>query len=421
MPDHATRDRSAADARGEDNLQPAQVNQFTRLPARRPLAVSAILCGALAAAGGIPAAARPRCPAPAARAAGSSLERELRGLVAMPAGPPGAIAIVQNFGHVSACRAGVASLSSGAAIKPSDHVRLASTSKAFNGAVALALVAHHVLSLCDTIGKWLPRLPRRWGRVTLRQLLGHTSGLPDYTASDGFKESLREHPHAPPSPLELLHFVWDKGLAFPPGSRFRYSNSDNVVVALLAEAATHRTYNRLLSWYVYRPLHLTHTNLPRGPQLPAPYLHGYELASPNPPEDVSTLLSAAYAWASGGIVSTPEDLDRFIRGYAGARLFSRSVQARQLRFVAGGSEPIGPGVNAAGLGIFRYRTRCGTVYGHTGNIFGYTQFMAATLDGERSVTVSVTEQLNQNATGAHLAAFKALRRIEEDAVCAALA
>jgi D-alanyl-D-alanine carboxypeptidase len=72
------------------------------------------------------------------------------------------------------------------------------------------------------------------------------------------------------------------------------------------------------------------------------------------------------------------------------------------------------------VGVFRYRTRCGTVYGHAGNTFGYTQFMASTLNGRRSVTVSITEQLTQNATGEQQVAFRRLRRLEGDAVCAAL-
>ncbi len=83
-----------------------------------------------------------------------------------------------------------------------------------------------------------------------------------------------------------------------------------------------------------------------------------------------------------------------IQGYAGARLSSRAVQRQQLRFVAGNSEPIGPGTHGAGLAIFRYRTRCGTMYGHTGNTAGCTQFMAVPLNGRRSaVTASVSEQI----------------------------
>jgi D-alanyl-D-alanine carboxypeptidase len=104
----------------------------------------------------------------------------------------------------------------------------------------------------------------------------------------------------------------------------------------------------------------------------------------------------------------------------GGDLFDRKTRARQRQIVEGGSsDPPGPGKNSAGLGIFRYETRCGTVWGHTGNYPGYTQFLAASPNGRRSVTVSVNEQLSpeQGAPGA----FAALRRAEVKAVCAALA
>src|SRR5262249_41654547 len=154
----------------------------------------------------------------------------------------------------------------------------------------------------------------------------------------------------------------------------------NIVVALMAEAATGRSYNKLLSSLVYSRLGMTQTSLPAGPRIPSPYTHGYALDPPNPPTDVSRLASAALSWASGGVISTPSDLTRFIRGSAGARLFSRATQRRQLRVVRGSSGPPGPGQNFAGLAIFRYRTSCGTIYGHTGNTAGYTQFIASTLD-----------------------------------------
>ena len=89
--------------------------------------------------------------------------------------------------------------------------------------------------------------------------------------------------------------------------------------------------------------------------------------------------------------------------------------------VAGGSEPRGPGDNSAALGLFRYDTSCGTVYGHTGNFFGYTQFAAASPDGRRSVTVAMNLQRTQDSEDAGVEVFAALRRAEERAVCAALA
>jgi D-alanyl-D-alanine carboxypeptidase len=233
-------------------------------------------------------------------------------------------------------------------------------------------------------------------------------------------EYLKAHPHATPPPMFLLNFVAGDGLAFAPGSRYRYSNTDNFVVALMSEAAAHRGYAALLDSKVFAPLHLKSTSLPAAPALPGPYLHGYELDPPKPPEDVSTLVSAAYSWASGGMISTPLDLNRFIRGYVGARLFTRAVQREQLRFIPGDSDPPGPGQNLAGLAIFRYKTRCGIVYGHTGNAFGYTQFVASTLDGKRSVVLSVNAQLSPKSPNPILSAYRRLRLIEQAMVCQAL-
>jgi D-alanyl-D-alanine carboxypeptidase len=111
-------------------------------------------------------------------------------------------------------------------------------------------------------------------------------------------------------------------------------------------------------------------------------------------------------------VSTPKDLGTFVRAYLGGRLFPASLQRQQLRFVAGGeSSPPGPGRNSAGLAVFRYRTRCGTVYGHTGNFPGYVQFAAATRDGRRAVTST----LNIPAPSGDLLAR--LRAMQQTAVC----
>ena len=126
----------------------------------------------------------------------------------------------------------------------------------------------------------------------------------------------------------------------------------------------------------------------------------------HPAEDVSEAVSASAAWAAGGLVSTPADTNRFIRAYLAPRFFSRATQAAQLRFVPGSSQPAGPGVNASGLGVFRYRTRCGTMYGHTGNFLGYTQLAAASRGGANSVTVTATEQLTRKTHARVLAALR---------------
>ena len=189
----------------------------------------------------------------------------------------------------------------------------------------------------------------------------------------------------------------------------------------MVEAATGRTYEGQLQEQVFGPLGLRNTGLPQGANLKAPFIHGYDNdPSQRPPQDLSEVLASGWVWASGGMVSTPADFNAFVRGYVGGALFDFKTRAHQRRVFEGGrSDPPGPGKNSAGLGIFRYETMCGTVWGHTGNYPGYTQFMAASPNGNRSVTVSVNEQLSpvQGAPGV----FEALRRAETRAVCAALA
>ncbi len=354
-----------------------------------------------------------------AKGADAALDRALKELVAMEGGPPGVIAVVQRGQHRKVHTFGVANVRTGRPIGSHDRMRIASAAKAFSGAVALSLVSEGKLSLNDRIGERLPGLPEAWSEVTLGQLLNHTSGIPDFSQEPAFQEAVLASPTKAPPPEELLSFVEDEDLLFDPGSEYHYSNSDNIVVALMAEAATGMSYEDLLRERVYKPLGLSRTTLPRGPNLRKPYIHGYD-PSEHPPEDVSELLAAGWAWASGGIVSSPADLNDFIRGYVGGKLFDERTRAKQRRVVeGGGSEPPGPGKNSAGLAIFRYETRCGTVWGHTGNTAGYTQFMAASPNGSRSVTVSVNSQLTPTVGDPD--AFKALRRAEGLAVCAALA
>src|SRR5262245_27183810 len=357
----------------------------------------------------------------------ASLDRALENLVSMRGGPPGVIAVVQRGDELKVHSFGYGDVRTRQRIRATDHMRIASVAKAFSGAAALSLVAKDVLSLGDTIGDRLTGLPAAWHPVTLRQLLNHTSGLPEYIRSQRFADAFGASPGVAPPPRDLLAFVANdrsatatsgSSLAFPPGSRYRYSNSDNIAVGLMVEAATGRPYQDVLAEEIYGPLGLQQTSLPRGAELPDPYIHGYGVDAS---EDVSAAIGSGWAWASGGIVSTPAELNRFVRGYVGGELFGPAIQAEQRKVVAGNSEPPGPGRNRAGLAVFRYETRWGTVYGHTGNTFGFTQFAAATPDGRRSVAVSINLQRTQESEGQAGTVFRALRRAELLAVGAALA
>jgi D-alanyl-D-alanine carboxypeptidase len=374
--------------------------RISRLPVVAPAVLAALA---------VPAAAHATAPTAA------DVQRGLERLVASRGGPPGAIATLHRDGRTTVVRAGRADVKRRRAPRAGDHMRIASVSKAFSGAVALQLVRDGRLGLDDTIAQRLAGMPPAWGSVTVRQMLNHTSGLPDYTQSDGFAEQAESNPRGHVAPIRVVDWVRSDPLVFAPGSSYAYSNTDNIVVGLIAEAVTGKSYGTLLEEIVFGPAKLRQTSFPSAPALPRPFIRGYVMAPGGQAQDVTTFLSPSGAWASGAVVSTPADLNAFVRAYLGRRFFDATQQAEQLRFTRGGkSSPPGPGKNAAGLAVFRYRTRCGTVYGHTGNFPGYVQFAAATADGRRAVTTS----LNIPAPTGRL--LRRLRSVQETAVCALL-
>lgn len=180
---------------------------------------------------------------------------------------------------------------SGRPIKRNDHLRTASTAKAFSGAVALQLVDDGSLSLDSTIGEVLPDQPAAWAAVTLRQLLQHASGVPNYTKSPAWQAQAGTNPQATVTPEFLLGLVANKPLEFTPGSRYEYSNSDNLIIGLMAEAVTGRAYEELLQELVFSPLGLKRTSLPSEVEMPPPYIRGYDIAPPAPPVDTTGVIN----------------------------------------------------------------------------------------------------------------------------------
>jgi D-alanyl-D-alanine carboxypeptidase len=356
--------------------------------------------------------------------ADARLDRELATLVGMPEGPPGAAVVIQREGKLRLHTAGTATLGAADPIRLNDYMRIASVTKAFTGATVLRLVERRKLGLRTTIGQLRPDMPATWHAITIRQLLYHTSGLPDYTATPSFGQAfVMNGPLAYISPQQMIDFAATEPVNFPPGAQYEYSNTDNIVLGLLAEAATRTPFATLLSRLVLRPLHLTQTSLPDQVTLPQPFIHGYVFDEPGqPPEDVSEAISPSGAWASGAIVSSPRDLNRFVRAWNKGLLQTPRVERAQRAFLPPftGGEPPGPGQNRSGLTLYRYKTGCGIVFGHSGNFPGYTQLIAASGDGLRSLVVSVNEALNRPSTGSQ-AVFAQLQQVYERAACAALA
>lgn len=375
---------------------------------------AAALAASLSACDSSTATSQNSAPAPGGDALRSALEQ-----LTVDGGAPGALALVQTPDGVFTEAAGTSDIATGAAMSETATTRIASVSKAFSGAVLLALVDRNELQLTDTIGALLPDLPAAWRGVTVAQLLQHTSGLPDYIKSPVFLADLTTNPQMQRTPQQLLEYVADDPLSFTPGTQYLYSDSDNIVAGLVAERVAEKPYDRLLADLVYSPLSLENTALPTDVALPSGFIHGYEVASADAspaPEDVSELINPGLAWASGGMSSTVAELNTFIRSYAAGSLVDRETRDAQRQWVAGASGPPGPGSNSSGMAIYRYETACGTWLGHTGNMPGYTLFAAADSTGQRSVVVAVNTQINPKAQPVM---FDQLLAVENAALCTA--
>jgi D-alanyl-D-alanine carboxypeptidase len=335
---------------------------------------------------------------------------------AVAAGIPGIALEIQGREGSEFLTAGSASLENEQPLTSEDTFRIASVTKAFTAAVVMELVEEGALSLDDTVEQWAPGLLAEGNSITVRHLLGHTSGLPDYTEDENFVEAFLADEDLPPQ--QLVSFVSSESLAFEPGTQYEYSDTDNIVLGMIVEAAAGRSYEQELSSRVIDPMELQATVLPNSPEMPDPHAEGYEY----PPEsegageleNVTTALDPSAAWASGALVSTPSDLSRFFRGLLGGELVGEGTLEQMKETLAGEGSPSGPGTKRAGLGIFSYELPCGEVWGHTGQFPGYQTFGAADPDGSGALAMMA------NATQISEEANEALVYAQELAVCRAL-
>jgi D-alanyl-D-alanine carboxypeptidase len=344
----------------------------------------------------------------------SGLQRAIEAIAESKGGPPGVAVLLDSGPHKEFFGAGTAG--GGQIPAPNLRFRIASVSKGFSAYLATKL-AGSGLSLETTPGQSIPGVLPAAEAVTLRQLLQHTSGLAEYIQAPAFGEQLNADPSRYFSPTELTGFVRDAPLEFAPGSKYHYSDTDNIAAGLMEEKASGLSYEQLLAKRIFGPLGMRDSSLPRTVKMPRPFLHGYDIEPGKKPEDVSELINPAGAWASGGIISTPIDLSYFVRSYVPTVL--NASRKAKVAFRPGSSSPPGPGKNSAGIGIFRYQTGCGTVYGHTGSFPGYRVFLAGSADGRRSVVFVASAQIIPGGQGSQPVA-KAITKAQAQAVCRAL-
>jgi D-alanyl-D-alanine carboxypeptidase len=320
---------------------------------------------------------------------------------ALVTGPiPGALLFVRQGDRSYTVTAGYADKVKKTPMRATDVFPIGSTTKSYTAVLVMHLVAERKIALDDPVSKYLPGLLRYGNLITIRELLSQTSGLYDIANDPSF---LAPYLHGKLgfawTPEQLVGFAKAKPLLFAPGTRFSYSNTNYIVLGLLAERVGGESYENLLRDYISRPLKLSHTSLPASNK-PLPDVHGYVSVGANgknanlPPTD-SAALSPSYAWSAGGIRATAEDVADFYRGlFSGKLLPKAQVEAMEDTQATGGQYGLGifpTGGNAYvwGAETQAINTTCGRAWGHGGNFPGYLLLPISSPDGSRQAVLLV--------------------------------
>lgn len=304
---------------------------------------------------------------------------------------------------------GTGDLAGGSPIRSTDHMRVGSITKTFTGTIILQLVEAGRLSLDDPVSAYRPDVPDGQ-HITIRQLLQMTSGLYNYSEDPAFNLALDEHPQAPWTPDELLAIAFAHPSYFPPGGGFHYSNTNTILLGLIAEELTGQPLAELFRQRIFRPLGMSESSLATDSRFPHPHAHGYEFISnvdsltapvlegkeaawadwsAGNPKDV-TNSDPSWAWAAGAAVSTVDDLLRWAPALATGALLSPEVQRERLTFVPASDQP---GAPTYGLAIADF----GGFLGHDGQLPGYNSFVG--YNPRTRATVVVLVNLNQSPDG----------------------
>lgn len=233
------------------------------------------------------------------------------------------------------------------------------------------------------------------------------SGLGDFLLTPEFLPSLTGQERRTWRPEDLLAITHEQDPPAGPGETYSYSNANYVALGMILEKATGSRLAELIEQKITKPLGMKDSFLAKdaGWKAGRPHVTGYEpdaerlrdilsgtvdlpegvgFAGPERPGgNVDTsAIDPSWSWAAGGMVSTAEDWQRFLTALMSGKLLPKA-QMRQMRTTVAAPEEGG----GYGLGLMKVNTPCGTVWGHTGGLPGYSSEIYTDARGRRSVAV----------------------------------
>ncbi|MFG1790083.1 serine hydrolase domain-containing protein [Nocardia sp. NPDC049149] len=305
-------------------------------------------------------------------------------------GVPGAQLVVSGDGGNTEIDSGIGDLGTGGAFPGNAQVRIASNTKTFVSTVLLQLVAEGLVDLDSPVEQYLPGLVRGPGgdgnRITVRNLLQHSSGIPDYFSYLSL-ESLADL-QRPRSADELIRLALDQPAEFDPGTSTGYSNTGYLLAGKVIEQVTGRPVGLEVTRRILLPLGLHETYWPLFPlenTLRAPHPRAYHNFGGGL-IDVADI-DPGWGLSDGAMVSTGADLNRFFLALLSGRVLP-PAQLAQMQHIVPSGDPLRG--DDFGLGLFHRTNACGMeVWSHGGAMHGFLVLEAAAAG--RAVTVSMNQ------------------------------
>ncbi|MGG4268497.1 serine hydrolase domain-containing protein [Peribacillus simplex] len=302
-------------------------------------------------------------------------------------GVPSVIAGGLQEGKIWSYATGTASYEVPRPVESDFSFRIGSISKTFTASVVLQLADEKKLNLDDSVEKWLPGVIKGKGydgnKITIRQLLNHTSGLASYTDLDFRDITLPQNPYRYYSVDELIGMGLSKPPVFAPGKGWNYSNMNTVLAGQIIQKVTGETYAEQIRKRFIIPLGMTGTFvMGNSHEIPGKHATGYNMDRSGHLYDF-TEMNQSWANAAGDIVSTTIDLTTFFSALLGGELLSQEMMDQMHTTVDG---PFGK----VGLGIYEFKTADGQSYwGHAGGTFGYESRAVGSLDGKHILVTAI--------------------------------
>ncbi len=257
------------------------------------------------------------------------------------------------------------------AMKPDDILRVGSVTKTFTAVIILKLVEEGNLSLDDTLSRWYPDFPNA-ERITIRQLLNHTSGIPEIIPLILMKSIISSTFW---QTQELVKIANREKPLFTPGSAFSYSNTNYILLGLIAEKVTAKTAVQLLHEIIIDPLGLQHTFFVPYEKAPSTLVPGWDRDLSHFPGmldiGVKNTSWATGAYTSGALISNASDLATFFDDLFSGALLSPAMMKEMTTYIdapnPGFSEQTG-----YGLGLMQLDIDGHELVGHVGQFMGST-------------------------------------------------